>query len=130
MNISDYLRTALLNHSLNVATLTPPSFVWAGLYTVAPTSAGGGTEVTASDYVRVKTSWSPASLGTIQNSADIRFPASGVTLNSWGTLLAMGLFDSLSGGHLLYFGTLSAPVLLGLGNDFKVATNNLAISLS
>lgn len=130
MNISDYLRTALLNHSLNVATFVPPTTVWAALYTVAPISSGGGTEVTGLDYVRVSTSWNAAALGSTTNAADVRFPASGVTLSSWGTVAAMGLHDASTTGNLLFFGPLSASVLLALGTDFRVAAGELTISFS
>lgn len=131
MNISDYLRTALLNHALGVAAYTPPNTVWAGLYnTPPPTSAGGGTEVPATDYGRVLTSWGVASVGLISNSADIRFPASGVTLSNWGTVTAVGIFDSSSGGNLLFYGALSASVLQALGSTFLVPTPDLIITLS
>lgn len=130
MNISDYLRTALLNHSLNVATFVPPTTVWAALYTVAPTSSGGGTEVSSPDYARVSTSWNTAALGGTTNALDIRFPASGVTLANWGTIVALGLRDASTGGNLLFFGPLSASVLLALGTDFRVAAGELAIGFS
>lgn len=129
MNISDFLRTALLNHALGVAPYTPPTTIWAALYITPPTSAGGGGEVSASGYARVTTSWEVASLGEIANLADIRFPASGVALANWGTVNTLGLFDAPTIGNLLFFGSLSAPVLVNLGDDFKVAASNLTIDL-
>lgn len=130
MNISDYLRTALLNHALDVATYVPPSTVWAALYVVAPTSAGGGTEVAAADYARVATSWNLASLGSTTNSLDIRFPTSGVTLSNWSTVSAIGLRDAPTAGNLLFFGPLSASVALALGTDFLVPASDLTITFS
>lgn len=130
MNISDYLRNALLNHVLGVATYTRPTTVWAALYTVAPTSAGGGTEVSAADYSRVSTSWNAAILGSSTNSLDIRFPATSTTLSDWGIPNTLCLLDAPTVGNLLFFGLLSAPVVLGMGNDFKIATSSLTITLS
>lgn len=130
MNISDFLRTALLNHALGVVTYTPPATVWGGLYTSPPTSAGGGTEVISSDYARVATTWSVAALGRTTNSSAIRFPVSGVTLGNWGNVSSMGLFDAPTAGNLLFFGQLSATITLALGADFNVAASNLTITLS
>lgn len=130
MNISDYLRTALLNHALGVATYVPPTTIYAALYLVAPTSGGGGTEVTAGDYSRVTTSWDLASLGVIQNGIDLRFPSSGVTQANWGTVAALALHDAPTTGNLLWFGPLSANVTLSLGTDFVIAANLLTLTLS
>lgn len=130
MNISDYLRTALLNHVLSGNPYTPPTTVYAALYTVSPTSAGGGTEVTAADYARVSTTWATASLGSIDNSADIRFPSAGTTLSSWGTPTTLCLLDAPTGGNLLFFGPLSAPVILAMGNDFLISADDLTIALA
>jgi hypothetical protein len=130
VNISTYLSNALLNHSLGVAVYTPPSTIWGALYTSAPNVSGGGVEVNASDYARVATTWVPASNEQIQNAGNIRFPASGNTLANWGTVIFLGLFDTLVGGNLLWFGALSAPIALGLGTNFQLAPNTLTISLS
>lgn len=129
MNISDFLRTALLNHALGVVTYTPPTTVWAALYTSPPTSAGGGTEVTAGDYQRVSTTWSVAALGSTTNASAVRFPVSGVTQANWGNISSLGLFDAPTGGHLLFYGPLSAVVSLALGSDFNVAASDLTIAL-
>ena len=40
---SDYLEAALLNHVFRASALSSPAAVYVGLYTVAPTDAGGGT---------------------------------------------------------------------------------------
>lgn len=130
MNISDYLRTALLNHTLGQGSYNPPTRVWAGLYTISPTSAGGGAEVSAPDYARVQTTWSVASLGQTSNSLDIRFPTTGLTSSNWGTITNLGLFDAPSAGNMLFYGPLSATVQLAMGTDFKISASGLTISLS
>lgn len=130
MNITDYLRTALLNHALGVATFTPPTTVWAGLFAALPsTSAGGGTEVSAADYLRVATTWNLAAVGSISNSLQIRFPASGLTQSSWGAALGLGLFDAPTSGNLLFYGPLSAQVTLSLGDEVSIGPSNLTIGL-
>ena len=131
MNISDYLRTSLLNHSLGVVAFTMPTTVWAALYSSPPpTSAGGGTEVTAADYARVSTTWDTAAVGVISNATPIRFPSTGTTLSNWGTVLGVGLFASPTGGNLLFYGPLSAAVTLSAGSDFQLAASTLSITIS
>lgn len=129
MNISDYLRTALLNHVMDVAVFTPPNTVWGALYSAPPTSAGGGTEFSAVDYQRVAISWGAAVLGDITNNADIKFPASGTAASSWGNATTLCLFDSPTNGNLLFFGPLSAPIVLGLGSFFVISAADLSITL-
>lgn len=130
MNISDYLRTALINHSLGVASYTSPSNLYAALYTTSPTSAGGGVQVTNADYARVVTGWNVASVGTTTNSIQFRFPATGVAASNWGTVVALGLFDAPTVGNLLFFGPLSAAAAMSINAYFAIAINGLTISLS
>lgn len=133
MNISSYLSTALLNHSLGIAPYTSPTLVYAGLFNVSPTSATDpGTEVTAPGYARVVITWAPATVGVVQNSASIRFPASGTASSAWGTIPAIGVFDSptLGVGNLLWFGPLSATAIVPFGSFFSLSPDNLTITLS
>lgn len=82
-----------------------PPAIYLALFTVAPSDAGGGTEVTGGSYARVQVSqldasWAAPS-GTpsaTSNSAAITFPSP--TAN-WGTIVAIGIFDAASGGNLL-----------------------------
>lgn len=102
---SDYLENEILDHVFRNSAYTPPAAVYVGLYTTAPTDAGGGTEVSGSNYARTAVTFSAASGGAIANSAAVTFPtASG----SWGTIVAFGIFDASSGGNLLAWNTLTS----------------------
>lgn len=130
-NITDYLRNSLLNYAFGVASYAQPVTLYAGLFTILPTTnSDPGTEVSASGYQRVAATWSPASVGLISNGADVRFPATGTTTSNWGAILGVGLYDALINGNLLWYGPISASVSLLAGNFFQVATNDLTISLS
>lgn len=132
MNISDYLRNGLLCEGLGISTpfSNPSSPLWAALYNVAPISSGGGVEVTAVDYERVQVDFVNPSTGQGQSSADVRFPVSGQTLNDWGVVVALGVFDASTNGHLLWFGPLSASLALPIGSDFKIPAGDLTVTLS
>lgn len=112
---SDYLEQKLLDHVLGGADYTRAATVYIAAYTVAPTDAGGGTEVSTAgtNYARVAVTNNstnfPAASGTSpaskSNGTAINF---NVASASWGTVVAAGVFDAASGGNLLYWGTLSA----------------------
>lgn len=103
---SDYLENAILDHLLGGPVYTRPDTVYAALFTAAPGDANTGTEVTGTGYARVaianvSANWNAASGGTKTNATRIVWPAAG---GSWGTVVAFGLYDALSGGNLLYHG--------------------------
>lgn len=85
------------------------------LFTVAPTEASGGTEVTGGSYARVAVSrqttpgWSTAAGSGTDNIATVQFPTATA---SWGTVVGYGIHDAATAGNMLYFGDLIT------GNDF------------
>lgn len=85
---------------------------WA-LFTVAPTEAGGGTEVTGGSYARVAfhpgdANWNaPSSIGDTSNKLAITFPAPSA---DWGVAVAIGAFDRPSAGNLLRYEVLADPL--------------------
>jgi hypothetical protein len=122
--LSDYAENALLNHMLGDGAWTSPT-AYVALYTAAPTDAGGGTEVTGGSYARVTTSggtWQAPSGGTKTNSAEIAFPTASA---SWGTVVAVGIFDASSGGNLLAWANLAANKTVGSGETAKFPAGDL-----
>ena len=115
--ITNYLRNKLLDHTLRVAAYTQPSALYLGLYTVAPTEAGGGTEVpVANGYARKSITFAAGSSGVSTNSNLVEFANTGWS----GTIVAIGLFDASAGGNLLYFTTIS-PSLVVIANQLVTA---------
>ncbi len=100
-----YLDNNYLNLSLRATPFVPPATVYVGLYTVAPTAAGGGTEVTGGGYARQAVTFGAPVDGQVSSTADANFP---VATLDWGTIVAFGIFDDVAAGHLLYFNNLSA----------------------
>ncbi len=100
----------------NGATWTTIANVWVALYTVAPTDAGGGTEVTGGSYARVSTApadWTAASGGSLNNGNVITFPAP--TAN-WGTVVAFSIMDASTAGNFLYWGDLTTSRVINNGD--------------
>ena len=86
---------------------TPPVNYYIGLLTAVPNPDGTGVVEVSSvgtGYERQvlpnnKTALTPAASGRVSNVAEITFP---VALASWGTVVDVGIFDSLTGGSILY----------------------------
>ena len=124
MSKSDYLENAVLNHVLRNTTLTSPTTVYVGLYTVAPTDAGGGTEVSGGSYAREAAAFNAPSGGSTANTSQIDFTTATA---SWGTIVAAGVFDAVSAGNLLYWTTVPDK-LIGNGDTATIASGALTIA--
>lgn len=109
---SDFLELEILDHVLGNAAYTAPATVYVGLFTVAPTDSGGGTECSAGNYARKDvtnnaTNWPAASGGLKQNGTPINFVQANADWAPPGSpVVAFGLFDAPTAGNLLYWGWL------------------------
>jgi len=109
-----FLSNKILDHALRNTAYTPPATVYLGLFSVAPTDAGGGTELTGNAYARQAISFSAAAGSATSNSAAIDFPVA--TPGAWSAAVAFGIFDAPTGGNLLYWGTLTSVTIAA--NEF------------
>ena len=127
-SFSDYLEDKLLKHAFTNTAYTPASTLYVGLYTAAPTDAGGGTEVSGGSYARVSVSFSVSGTGTLcTNSAAVEFTAATA---SWGTVVAVGVFDASTAGNLLAWADLTVNKTIDTGDIFRIPTGDLDITLS
>lgn len=124
---SDYLETQMLKWALTGNTVTRPATWYIALYTAAPTDAGGGTEVstTGTAYARQTIAFTVTG-NSATNSAIITFPTA--TAN-WGTVTHIGIFDTLTAGNLLYWGTAAASKTITTGDTMQVNASNVTITL-
>lgn len=130
----DTLRNALLDHALGGSDYTRVGTVYIALYTAAPTSAGGGTEVSSSGtaYARQSltntgSSWTTSSAGVKSNVTLIDF---GTASANWGTIVAGTVMSAASGGYILYFGPLTTPKTINTGDGFRVPIGGLVLTES
>ena len=127
---SDYLENEILDHVLGGGDYTRPSTVYIALYTTAPTDAGGGVEVSAPSYTRKDvvnnaTNWPAAAGGVKTNGVDIVFATAD---ESWGTIVAFGIFDAIAAGNLLYWGDLTSSRLIDDGDTAFFRAGTLTIT--
>lgn len=112
-----------------IATIPALDQHYVGLYTVNPTDAAGGTEVTGGSYARVavastlaawagtqaaaSTTASSGTGGTTSNNGTITFPAP--TAN-WGVITGFAIFDTPTGGNPLVWGALTTNKTVNNGD--------------
>jgi hypothetical protein len=107
--LGDAYQNKVLDYLFGGSPATPPATVYVALYTVAPTSAGGGTEVSGFSYARValtnNTSNFPgASGGSQDNGTAIIFPTA---TGTWGTVVAFAIHDDPIADSIMVFGAVT-----------------------
>ena len=107
-SFTDYLENAALNHIFRNVAMTSPAAVYLALFTVAPTDAGGGTEVTGSGYARQAVTFGAAVDGAIANTGAVSFTASG---GNFGSVVAIGIFDAATAGNMLAWDAITAATV-------------------
>lgn len=124
-SFSDFLENELLDHAFVNAAYTAPATVYLALYTVAPTDAGGGTEVTGGGYARQAVTFGAASGGAISNTGAVSFTASGA---NYGTVVAVGIFDASTAGNLMAWDAITSAVVND-GDTINFAIGAIDITL-
>lgn len=127
---SNYLEQKLLDHVFGGPTYTPPATLYFALYTAAPTDSGGGTEITGNGYARAAITNNTTNFGAATgsgktNASPVIWP---IPTASWGTAVALGVFDAASGGNLLYWGLLTTNRLINLGVAPRIEIGGLVIT--
>lgn len=129
-NFSDFLEQKLLNHVFGSPAYSQPAGLFLALFTTATDdTSGSGTEVSGNAYARQAIAFGSAAspAGTISNSGVVTFPTA--TPAGWGTITDFGIYDAVTGGNRLVYGTLTASQTIAAGNRLEFAAAALVISL-
>lgn len=125
-SFSDYLENKVLAHVFGATAYTAPTTLYIALYTVAPTDTGGGTEVSGGSYARQTCAFTvTGNLAT--NTSAVEWPTA---TGSWGTVVAIGVFDALTTGNLLAYGNLAASKTIASGDVLRIPAGDLDITLT
>ena len=122
---SDYLENKLLLHTFSNTAYTSPTAVYLGLFTSAPTDAGGGTELSGSGYTRKVASFTTTGAAATNASA-VEFPTA---TGDWGTIVAVGIFDAASSGNFLGWSNLASSRTIETGDVFRFPAGDVDITL-
>jgi len=122
---SDYLENKLLLHTFSNTAYTSPSAVYLGLFTSAPTDAGGGTELSGGGYTRKVASFTTTGAAATNASA-VEFPTAS---SDWGTIVAVGIFDAATSGNFLGWSNLTSSRTIETGDVFRFPAGDVDITL-
>ena len=133
--ISQYLENSRMNWFKGTTYVAAPTTVYVALFTTAPTddSGAGAVEVSGGSYARASittsTGWSsisgaPSAPAQISNAGVITFATPSA---SWGTVLAIGIYDASTAGNLLTWGTITSQAI-GSGVVATFAINALVLT--
>ena len=151
--MSDFLENKLVDFLFRAQALgvtgataaagTGPANMYIGLLTAAPSDAGGGTEVSGNNYGRATvvsslTNWAgtqaaastTASSGTggqTSNNAAITFATPSGT---WGTVTHFGIYDAVTGGNLLFWGSLTIAKTINQSDTVTFPAASLTITFA
>lgn len=118
MYLSNYAEIGILNTMRNI-TFAAPSNLYCGLFLSSPTETGvGGVEIEYPGYERQIITFDPPETMSggigIKNTSQINYAQSP---NDAGTVRFIGIFDALTGGNMLLFGTLTDNLTILVGEN-------------
>jgi hypothetical protein len=132
--MTDYLEGEIIKHIFRTGSFTKPTVLAVGLFTAAPSDAGGGTEVTGGSYARatlnpLDANWAaPAGgNGVTSNSSTITFTTP--TAN-WGSVTHFAVFDAASAGNMLFWGSLTVSKTINSGDTVTFPAGSLTFTFA
>jgi len=125
MSLSDTFETTTLKWLLTADAVTRPTAWYIGLFTAAPSDAGGGTEVSGGSYARKSVAFT-VSGNLATNSAAVEFD---VATADWGIITSVAVFDAVSGGNMIAYATLTASKTIANGDVLRIPLNDLDITM-
>lgn len=127
---SDYLEKKYLDDTYGSGN---PAMLYLALYTIAPTDAGGGTEVSGGGYTRLavvnNTTNFPAAIGNSpaskSNGTVLLFAEASAP---WGQVVAWAWKDASSGGNQLHWATLTEFKDIAAGDTARFDPGDLVMT--
>ena len=117
----------VLDWAMSTASVTRPTAWYLALYTVAPTDAGGGTEVSTGGYVRQAITFGAASSASMLSTNTVAFTAVGA---DYGTIVYVGIFDASTGGNFLWSGAMTVNRTVTDGQTLTFAIGDVVLSIT
>lgn len=122
-SLTNLTKDNIHKHFWRTASWTKPAAIFFGLFTVAPTEVGGGTEVAGGAYARIAlapldANYTAPATGSdsgrfVQNAGVITFAA---PTADWGFVVAVGRFDALTVGNLEAWAPITIPFYIRSGD--------------
>jgi hypothetical protein len=126
---SQYLNDKVLGTVLQNTSYTGPATVYVALNTTTSTPTVPGTEVTGGNYARIPVTFTPnpPTASTVSNSGTVAFFGAGATAGP-NTIVEAAIYDALTGGNELYFGSLAVSKTVNIGDTLSFAGSALSVT--
>lgn len=108
-----YLKNKVLNDNLRAIQ------VYAALF-------NDDTEINKPSYARQPITFVEPDNGQTSNSTDILFP---IATESWGDITHVGIFDSATGGNLLFKSPAEFVKTIDISSQYKIPKNYLIVRM-
>lgn len=128
-DLTDFLEKSLLDHANVNAAYAQPAGLFLALSTGSTTDAGAIVEPAVGGYARESITMSSATLGTgiATNTNTVSFTATGA---AFGTIIAVAIFDAISGGNMLWHSNAFTDVAVNDGDTLEFAVGDVTTALA
>lgn len=123
MSISDYAELKILDHALGTAAWTMPTGCFVKLHIGDPGEAGTGNP--AGETTRQAVTFAAAAGGAAASNADVDW----TSVSTTETYTHISLWDNVSAGNHIWYGALTASVAVTAGDNAKIPSGSLTVSL-
>ncbi len=128
MSLSNTFENRVATWLFTADAVTRPTSWYLAAFTTDPAEDASGTEVSTSGTAYARQSAAFTVTGdTASNSAAVEFPTA--TAN-WGTVTHIAIFDAVSGGNMIAYGTLAASKLIETGDVLRVDAGALDVTVA
>ena len=138
--MSDYLESKLINHIFRDTAFSQPGGIYIALTSGVPVDAVTGStlnEIGGAGYTRASgcnpgtngnAAWdAPTTAGDTENTSAIEFVQASA---DWGYVSGVAICDGLTGGNVLFHGSLTTPRIVRNGDTFKFNAGDIDLTLS
>ena len=128
--VSDYAANALLDHLFYDTAFTQPTSLFIALSTATILDSDTGTTISepGQNYARtLHTNYTIAAAGASANSGAVVFPAA--TGGNWGTMIDIGIMNTLTTGNLLLHSALTVSKAVDLADIAQFADGLIDITM-
>jgi len=124
---SNYTEDEVLDH-IGGSAWTAPTGLWLGLFYGDPGETATGIEVVGSGYARQQLTMSTSSGGSIENTVDVVFTASG---GGWGTIPYAAVWETEYGGagNMIWYEALTTSKTVNDTDTLTFASGQVTLSL-
>jgi len=125
MSLSDTYETNVLNYLFTASAATRPTAWYVGLQTSSNTDDTPGAEISGGAYARQSVALSvTGNLAT--NSGVLAWPTA---TSEWGDITSVAVYDAATSGNQIAHADLTVVKNVGVGDNFRIMSGQLDITL-